>query len=57
MNDILFALMFFRLFYVSKAFFNYTIYKDGLSRKICKYHGIKPNAGFAFKCLLVNKPV
>ena len=56
LNDCLFAFMFFRLFFLVRTSFNYSIYSDAVSRKICKSYGFVADLRFTLKCFLLINP-
>jgi len=49
-SDFLLALMFFRVFFVVRSIFNYSIYTDAYSKKLCKSYGFSAGVRFTFKC-------
>lgn len=55
-GDILYLLMFVRLFIVFRCVYNYAIYTNGFSRKICNQYGFASGARFSFKCLFELYP-
>lgn len=52
LNDILFSLMFLRLFFLFRTVFNYSEYTDAYSKTICNKYGFTSNNRFALKCYL-----
>lgn len=56
LSDFLFELMFLRLFFLIRTSFNYSIYTDPVSRKICKSYGFSSDLKFALKCKLLIEP-
>lgn len=56
LSDFLFAFMFLRLFFLLRTSFNYSIYTDAVSRKICRSYGFTSDLKFAIKCKLLIDP-
>lgn len=56
LSDFMLAFMFLRLFFLIRTSFNYSIYTDALSKKICKAHGFDAGFKFAVKCKLLIDP-
>jgi hypothetical protein len=48
--------MFVRVFFVVRAVFNYNLFTDLYSKKLCKSYGFTANLRFAYKCLLKSDP-
>jgi len=48
--------MWIRCIFIFRAVFNYTIFLDIYSKKLCKSFGFTANVRFAFKCLLTSSP-
>lgn len=48
--------MFLRLFFVIRSAFNYSVYTDALSKKVCKQYGFTAGIRFAIKCKLLIQP-
>ena len=55
-SDFILALMFFRLFFVMRAVFNYNMFTDVVAKKLCRSYGFTANVRFTYKCLLKEKP-
>ena len=56
-SDFLFAAKFLRIYFVIRAIFNYNIYMDLYSKKLCKtQYGFTANIRFTFKSLLKTRP-
>ena len=56
LSDYMLAFMFLRLYYLIRASFNYRIYSDALSKKVCKAYGFDSGFKFAVKCKLLIDP-
>lgn len=57
LGDILFTLMFFRLFFVSRSLFNYSVYTDPYSKKLCRQqYGFGSGMRFAMRVGLITNP-
>jgi len=48
--------MFIRIFYLMRAFFNYTMFMDVYSKKLCRSFNFTANVRFAYKCFLKKSP-
>jgi len=55
-SDFILAFMWIRCLFILRASFNYTIFMDIYSKKLCKSYGFTANVRFAFKCLLTSNP-
>ena len=55
-SDFILVLMFFRLFFVMRAVFNYNMFTDVVAKKLCRSYGFTANVRFTYKCLLKEKP-
>jgi len=49
-------MMFFRLYFVIRCRFNYSIYNDAYSKKLCKDHGFYPSNWFILKLKFIKVP-
>jgi hypothetical protein len=56
LSDLLFAIMFFRVIYLARSVFNYSIYSDAYFKKLCKEYGFNPGVRFSLKCYLSLYP-
>ena len=56
LSDFIFALKFLRIYFVIRAVFNYNIYMDLYSKKLCKQYGFTANIRFSFKSMLKLSP-
>lgn len=48
--------MFFRIYFIFKCLFNYSIYNDAYSKKLCKEYGFYPGLSFMIKTKFVKNP-
>ena len=48
--------MFLRFYFVFKCYFNYSVYNDAFSKKLCKDYGFYPGFGFIMKTKFVKNP-
>ena len=55
-SDYFLVVMFLRLIFLFRSLFNYSMYRDEYSKKICRQHGIQSGVRFTFKCLLDQHP-
>ena len=55
-SDLVFSLMFLRLYFVIRTGLNYGEYSDAFSKKICKSYGFEADFRFTFKCLYILNP-
>ena len=55
-SDFILVLMFFRIFFVIRAVFNYNMYTDVFAKKLCRSYGFTANVRFTFKSLLKTDP-
>jgi hypothetical protein len=56
LSDFILAFMFIRIFYLMRAFFNYTMFMDVYSKKLCRSFNFTANVRFAYKCFLKKSP-
>ena len=56
LSDFLFALMFFRLYFLIRTLLNFTIFSDLYSKRVCSKHECEANTGFYVKALYVKRP-
>ena len=52
----LLVFMFFRIFFMIRAVFNYNMYTDVFAKKLCRSYGFTANVRFTFKSLLKTDP-
>jgi hypothetical protein len=55
-SDLILVFMFVRVFFVVRAVFNYNLFTDLYSKKLCRSYGFTANLRFAYKCLLKSDP-
>ena len=55
-SDFILVFMFFRIFFVIRAVFNYNMYTDVFAKKLCRSYGFTANVRFTFKSLLKTDP-
>lgn len=55
--ELLYVLMFLRLYFLVRAFFNYSMYMDHQARTICSQYGVKANIRFSARALVKSTPV
>ena len=55
-SDFILASMFLRFIFIIRAVFNYTIFMDIYSKKLCKTYGFTANMKFALRSLLNSSP-
>ena len=56
MSDFILAFMFLRIFFVLRSVFNYSIYTDAFSKKLCKSYGFTSGVRFTMKCHFAVHP-
>ena len=56
LSEFLIAIMWFRLFFLIRSIFNYSIYTDAYSKKLCKSYGFTAGARFTLKCQIMVNP-
>lgn len=57
LSEIMLSIMVLRLFFIVRSYFNFSIYTDSYSKKLCQQYGFNSNIQFAIKACLINKPV
>ena len=50
LSEIMVAFMWLRMYFLIRTVFNYSIYSDALSKKICKSYGVDANVRYIIKC-------
>jgi len=55
-SDYMLIAMWARCFFILRAIFNYNLFSDLYSKKLCKSYGFTANVRFAFKCLMKSDP-
>jgi len=56
LSEFLFALMWLRVFFLVRTGFNYSVFRDPLSKKVCQSYGVKSDIFHALKCRLLLAP-
>lgn len=49
-SEMILAVMWFRVYFLVRSIFNYSIYTDAYSKKLCQTYGFSANVRFTFKC-------
>lgn len=55
-SDFLLALMFCRIYFLIRSIFNYSVYTDAYSKKLCQSYGFSAGVRFTFKTQLIVNP-
>jgi len=55
-SELLLAVMCLRITLLIRTFFNYSMYTDAFSKKLCKSYGFSAGARFTLKCQLAVNP-
>jgi hypothetical protein len=56
LSDFFLAFMFLRLFFLARSIFNYSIFTDPYSKKLCRSYGFTSGVRFTFKCYFEVHP-
>ena len=56
LSDFLLAFMFFRLYFLVRTLFNFTIYSDLYSKRICTKYEFEANTHFYIKAIYSKRP-
>lgn len=56
LSDFILAFMFLRIFFLCRSIFNYSIYTDPYSKKLCRSYGFTSGVRFTFKCYFEVHP-
>lgn len=56
LSDFLFAFMFMRIYFLIRTFFNFTIYADLYSKRVCAKYGFEGSTSFYVKALFKKQP-
>lgn len=56
-SEIMLSIMALRLLLGVRSYFNYSVYTDNYTKKLCQQYGFDSNIEFAIKACLINKPV
>lgn len=49
LSDYILVFMFLRIYFIFKCLFNYSMYSDDFSKRLCKSHGFYPGFRFVVK--------
>ena len=52
LSDFITVFMFIRVYFIVRAFFNYSIYTDTYAKKVAKNYGVSAGVRFTYKCYL-----
>ena len=55
LSDVLFALMFLRVYFLIRTLLNFTSYSDLYSKKVAVKHGVEPSTGFFVRALYAKE--
>ena len=50
------AFMWLRVYFILRSIFNYSIYTDAYSKKLCQSYGFSSGVRFTFKCYMIGSP-
>ena len=56
LSDFFIAIMFFRLFFVIRMLFSYSMYTDAYSKKLCNSYGFSGGTRFVLKSMMLLEP-
>lgn len=56
-SEILYTLMYLRVFLIIRAFVNYSSFQNNKARALCRDYKVKANFRFLIKCLVVKYPI
>lgn len=56
LSDFILGFMLIRCYFLFRAIFNYNLFTDLYSKKLCKSYGFTANLRFTYKCLLKSDP-
>ena len=57
LSEILYCLMFLRVFFILRAFINFSSFQNDRGRRFCQEYGVNPNIRFLIKCLVTKHPI
>jgi hypothetical protein len=52
LSDFILVFMWIRVYFIVRAFFNYSIYTDTYAKKVAKNYGVSAGVRFTYKCYL-----
>lgn len=55
-SELILAVMWLRIYFLLRSIFNYSIYTDAYSKKLCKSYGFSAGVRFTFKCQMIINP-
>jgi hypothetical protein len=53
-SELIIVIMLLRLYFVFRALFNYSIFNDAYSKKLCNQYGFYPTYDFTFRCYMAQ---
>ena len=56
LSEFIFAFMWLRVLFLVRAIFNYSVFTDAYSKKLCHTYGFTAGVRFAFKCQMIVDP-
>ena len=56
LSEFLVAIMILRMYFLIRTFFNFSLYADAISKKICKNYGFEAGVRYTIKCLIIVNP-
>lgn len=56
LSEFILAFMWLRIFFVVRSIFNYSVYTDAYSKKLCQSYGFSAGVRFTFKCQMIVNP-
>jgi hypothetical protein len=56
LSHVLLAFMFIRVLFLLRTIFNYSMFTDLYSKKLCNSYGFTANVRFTLKCLIMKDP-
>jgi hypothetical protein len=55
-SDFILAFMWLRVFFLIRSVFNYSVFTDAYSKKLCRSYGFSAGVRFTFKCQIIVNP-
>jgi Ion channel len=55
-SHVLLAFMFVRMLFLLRTIFNYSMFTDLYSKRLCQTYGFTANVRFTFKCMIIRNP-
>jgi len=56
LSEFMFAFMSIRIYFLITCLYNYSIYNDAYSMKLCRFYGVPSSSIFTFKCYIYTMP-